>query len=306
MSDLKKKELARLVTSGKTVLEAARLLNIQVNQAREWIRECGIRRMKCQLRQEKPKHRQPQILTFDIEMIGNVGSFWNRYNDKAPIPMDAIYSDKSIVTIAWKWLHKDKAKVCTIADFGEMHDAHDDKKLLERFLQAYYKADYVIGHNVDKFDIKMLAGRIAINNLPGLPPVKTVDTLKMARKRWGDALNSNKLDDIAKKLGVGEKIPTDFSLWRACEEKDVHAIRRMAEYNVRDVEITEKVFLKLRKYVPSGINMNQFYDDCTNRCYECGSENIELKGQHYTPQSFKHRFLCGDCGSWSSFGKKKV
>ena len=65
-------------------------------------------------------------------------------------------------------------------------------------------------------------------------------TLKLSRSKF--KFNSNKLDYIAKYLGMGEKIKTEFGLWKDIVlNKDKDAMAKMVKYCQQDVRLLEKV-----------------------------------------------------------------
>ena len=78
----------------------------------------------------------------------------------------------------------------------------------------------------------------------------------------------------------------------------------MAEYNVQDVELLAKVFNAMLPYVKSKLNLNLMKDENVLKCKQCGGDHMEHRGFEYTHASMRHRYLCMDCGSWSSFAKR--
>src|SRR5699024_5085271 len=69
----------------------------------------------------------------------------------------------------------------------------------EQFLRKVHrlmeKADIIVGHNVDRADVPWLKGDLHIEaGLPPLPPFKTVDTLKVMRREFGQGAPFKSLD----------------------------------------------------------------------------------------------------------------
>lgn len=238
------------------------------------------------------------ILVFDIETIPNRGYFFDTFSDRG-IPLQFVSKHKSVCTIAYKWLGSDKTEVLV------MEEPYSDKSVLEAFLPVYEQARYVVAHYGDGFDIPFLDGRLFANKLGQLPKKRTLDTYKIAKKRFRSTLNSNKLDHLGTLLELGNKNKTDASLWVRCAEGDAEAIREMALYNVQDVDLLEKVFLALRPYFSDRINCNLFVDDPVNRCKSCGSENLKHIGYEMTQAQMRPQYRCGDCGAVSSFKQVK-
>ena len=81
-------------------------------------------------------------------------------------------------------------------DYGVVSTIH---KLLD-------ETDIVVFHNGDRYDIKRLNTRFIFHGLHQPSPYKSIDTLKVARRKF--AFPSNKLTAIGKYLGLGEKMET--------------------------------------------------------------------------------------------------
>jgi hypothetical protein len=244
-----------------------------------------------------PPH--PRILFYDLETNPNQGWFFSLYSDKRAIPLPFVEKSKSITTIGYKWLGEPDAHVISIADFP-FSDAYDDKWVIKTFLPIYEQANYTVAHFGSGFDEPFLAARCMVNGLPPLPPVCNIDTYRMAKTRFRDTLNSNKLDHLGTLLELGNKNKTDATLWVRCAKGDREALKIMAEYCAQDVRLLEQVFVKMLPYVKSKINLNLLVDDPVLHCKPCGSTNIELKGFELTAATLRHRYQCQDCLAWST------
>lgn len=158
-------------------------------------------------------------------------------------------------------------------------------------------ADVVIHYNGKRFDIPTLNKEFVLAGL--LPPAtyKQVDLLQVARKQF--RFPSNKLDYVAKALGVGEKVKhAGFDLWIRCMNNEEAAWKEMEEYNVHDVVILEKVYLKLLPWIPNHPN-HGLYDDVADVCPNCGGHHLEKRGFAYTNAGKYQRYQCKECGTWS-------
>lgn len=301
MTDWKRDELYRMVDGGMTVGAASKQLNILKEQARQYITERaykGIASRAKRIEVPEQEDNSPRILILDIETLPNRGFFFDTFS-KIPIPLQFIEQSKSIFCIGFKWLGDDETTVLVC------ERPYDDRKPLVQLSKVWSEAHYVVMHNGDAFDMPFISARLMANGLPSLPPTTTVDTCKLARAKFRRSLNSNKLDHLASVLGIENKNKTDATLWVRCANGDIQAGMEMVEYNRKDVEILEQVFVKILPYVQSKVNCNLFIDDRINRCNHCGSDAIELKGFHLAMRTIRHRFHCGDCGSWSVFPVKK-
>lgn len=238
--------------------------------------------------------KHPRILIWDIETLPNMGYFFGIFDQN--INPNFIIKEKSIVTIAYKFMGDKKAQSISIADFGKIKDPYDDKKLIKKFLKIMEEADYMVAHFGDGFDHKFLNSRAFLNNLVAPPPVQTIDTYKLAKKTFN--LNSNRLDYLGKKLGFGGKMPMDWSYWVKCAEGNLAAIKKMAAYNRQDVDLLEKVFLKLVNSTSSKLNMQIFTQDIC--CKTCGSMDIQYRGYLHKLTQTVRKFVCNRCGSWGT------
>jgi uncharacterized protein YprB with RNaseH-like and TPR domain len=245
------------------------------------------------------KFDECRTLLFDIETLPNEGYFFDTFS-KMPIPTAFIKRAKSICTLAYKWLGDTQTHVLI------MDEAYKDGGLLEVFFPEYEQAHYVVGHYADGFDVPFIDARLQVNGLPPLPNKMILDTYKIAKKKFGRSLNSNRLDHLGDVLGLGRKNKTDAHLWVGCANNEPSAIEEMAAYNVQDVDLLEAVFLKLQPQFSKKINMNKFIDDAVNRCKTCGNDNLRLIGYEMTASTKRPQFRCGDCGAVSSFSEKQV
>jgi hypothetical protein len=152
-----------------------------------------------------------------------------------------------------------------------------------------------VGHNSDRFDLPWLNGRFLFHKMPPLPPMRSVDTLKIAKRSF--MLNSNRLDYLGKYLGVGGKTSTPAGLWLEVLKGNAKAIRTMVAYNKRDVELLEGVFTHLLPYAPDYIN-RQFFSGVADTCPRCGSANVQRRGYHHSLTQSYHRFQCQACSGW--------
>lgn len=247
---------------------------------------------------ELPNKPPFKVLIMDTELLPNRGYFYERYSEYS-IPDPFIAKTKALCAIGYKWLGDDTVTVLA------SENPYDDKLICQQFALVVEQADYMVGHNIKGFDIKVLNGRMLDNGLNPLPPVHLIDTLLLARKTWGQYLNGNSLDHLAKVLGFGEKIKIDAGLWVRCAEGDKQAMQEMIEYNKQDVNLLEKIFVKILPHTKHTINANLHIDSPATHCKACGSDHIEHKGFDYTSASIRHRYKCVSCGHWSTFPVKK-
>lgn len=239
----------------------------------------------------------PRILTFDIETAPTLGWVWGLW--KQNVGINQIKEDGYILMWSAKWLDEDDV----IHDALPLHktaykeDRQDDRRVVESLAALLNEADVVVTHNGDRFDLPWVTSRLVYHDLPPLLLPQSVDTYKIAR--YDMRFTSNKLDYLAQHLGIGCKVDTGgFELWEGCMAGDPLSWRKMIEYGVHDVNLTEQVYLRLRPYARRHVNMSLFSTDGALRCKKCGSTNLicDGTGYQYTSASKFQRHECKDCG----------
>lgn len=240
---------------------------------------------------------EPRILLWDIETTFNVVGVFRLFGEDY-ISHDKVFQERYIVCAAWKWLGKRGVTAVATTDDPKRYakDPHDDYHVCKALHDVLSQADVIVAHNGDQYDIKFTEGRMIYHGLSPLPPITKIDTLKAAKNRF--LFNSNKLDYLARYLGVGKKIKTENDMWiNIVKGGDlaVKAIKRMVRYNKYDVVLLEKVFLKLRPYIVDHVNREMFGG---KGCPRCDSKNIQRRGIHRALTREYQRFQCQACGGW--------
>ena len=238
---------------------------------------------------------KPKILFWDIETSYMQKQGFSLYPNF--ISPDNIMIDWHLICAAWRWEGQKRVSAVSLLDdkkrFEKNH--HDDEFVIRKLHSVLEEADFVVAHNGDQFDIKKFNTRAIFHGLDPLPPFKTIDTLKMAKRTF--KFSSNRLDYIAKFLGVGRKIKTSNELWIKCYLGDKKAIREMVTYNKMDVEVLQNVYDKLKPYDQgSQLNMGLFTGEVG--CPSCTSKNFQSRGYTITRVSRYRRYQCKDCGKW--------
>jgi len=243
---------------------------------------------------------KPRILLYDIENFPNIAYVWGKYEQNAI----AFVRERMICSIAWKWLGQKKTHSLILPDYSDYKPQDpDSRKLVTEFHKIITTADVTIAHNGDRFDDKMLNAEFLKTGLEPPTPRKTIDTLKIARRNF--RLNSNRLNDLGELLGVGRKVKHEgFGLWRKCMEGDTAAWKHMRKYNEQDVRLLERVYLKLRPWHSSHPDLTRFTQE--SGCPVCHSKNLSPRGWVFLSKSRKPRFMCKDCGKWSTGAKVKT
>lgn len=248
-----------------------------------------------------------KALIFDIEcsdmdlLIKNYGL---RLNIKYLKPKQ-IQRDWTLFGASCMWLDEDRPKAISIHPDKPLDDYEVTKWLYDEIA----KADAIIGHNSDKFDIKKLNTRAIFYGLPPLPPKIQIDTLKMARKYF--AISSNSLSYLCEFLGVGFK--DESPDWGKILDGDKKEIAYMRKYNKQDVIATKAVYEKLRGWHHTHPNMNHPKVRDTEGqevevCRVCQSPNLYVSKHRITNAGIvKVQKQCQEegCGSYTTFERIK-
>ena len=158
-----------------------------------------------------------------------------------------------------------------------------------------YISDGFPSHNCDQFDMPWFKTRCAFHGIHCLPDYKTADTLQWARRRF--LFNSNRLNYIAKFFGIGEKLKTEFGLWKAVINGDEKALARMARYCKRDVVLLQKVYEKIAPLSPIKTHVGTYIGRDKWTCPACASEHVFHRQRRMSALGTpKHQLQCQDCG----------
>lgn len=180
------------------------------------------------------KNITSKILIYDIETSYLIVGSW-RIGWDININHEDIISQKKIICISYKWLGEKEIYNLT------WDKNKDDKFLLEQFIEVMNEANLLVAHNGDKYDLKFIKTRAILQGLPMLINYPQFDTLKVAKKKF--MFDSNKLDNITKDLGIGEKYKTDKKLWDdIILKQDPIALQKMIDYCNQDVLLLEKLY----------------------------------------------------------------
>lgn len=231
-----------------------------------------------------------KIVFLDIETAPSLGYVWGKWQQD----VIEFKQDWYVLSFSYKYFGEKKIRTHVLADYPSFEkDKENDERLIGELWTILDGADIVIGHNLDKFDIKKTNTRFISHGMPPPSPYKTVDTLKIARKAF--KFDSNKLDELGRYLGLGRKLPhTGFRLWLGCMNGDTASWKLMKKYNEQDVALLEKVYLLMRPWASTHPNVNKG----VTACPKCSSTNTQKRGFSYTLLRQKQRYQCLACRGW--------
>ena len=238
-------------------------------------------------------------LYFDLECSPNIGFFWTA-GYKLNISTESIIKERAIICICYKW-EDEKETHALYWDFKQ-----NDKKLLIEFIKVANQANELVGHNGDKFDLAWIRTRCLFHRIEMFPTYVTIDTLKVARSKF--KFNSNKLNYIAQYLGIGEKIHTEYNLWKEIVlNKCKDSMEKMIKYCKQDVILLEKVHKELNHHIPSKTHYGVVFGEDRGTCPECGSDDLIKNNKVVTATGLvRIQYKCKTCHKYHSRTDKKT
>jgi len=237
-----------------------------------------------------------RMLYLDIETSPNRGAVWEYYQRHPGPTMVWIDKPWHLLSFAYQWEGERKVHVFALPDFPEYRkDPEGDYDAMVELHNVMSRADIIIAHNGDNFDLRAINARFAVHGLFPTPPAATVDTLKAARKYF--KFTSNRLEDLAILFKIGVKYPNhDYHLWKECLEGDPKAWARMKRYNGQDIVLLRGVYKVLRPWIRNHPRVAPL--ESRIACNICGSRHVTRRGERSAKTLTYQRWQCQDCGHW--------
>ncbi len=198
----------------------------------------------------------PRVLCLDIETKPLKVYTWGTFDQN--IPLNMIIEHSSILSWSAHWLGDPDSKVMYKDMRGHEKNLSNDKIILEPLLKLMDEADFLLGQNINKFDIPIINGRSIMQDLEVPSEYKVIDTLTLSKRYF--KFTSNKLEHVSKVLNKKHKKSKHkkfegFSMWDECIKGNKAAWSEMQSYNKLDVLSTEEVFIKQAKWVKNNKNV---------------------------------------------------
>jgi len=229
------------------------------------------------------------ILTIDIETSPNLADVWGLWQQN--VSLKQLRETTEMLSFAAKWMGKKR-----VIFKSQYH--HGRELMVQEAWKLLSEADVVMGWNSDKFDIRHINREFMEHGLGPARPFKKLDLMKVCRRAF--ALPSYKLDYVAGVLLGEHKLSTGgHELWQQCMRGERKAWAKMKEYNVRDTEITERLYEPLAPWAGNlHPNRNLWATEDAKVCHVCGSDHIVKDGFYYTTVSKYQQYRCQGCGAW--------
>tara|TARA_R110000868_G_scaffold279203_1_gene539258 strand:- start:9710 stop:10492 length:783 start_codon:yes stop_codon:yes gene_type:complete len=226
-------------------------------------------------------------LFYDIETSFCEGTFWRPgYNQT--IHPNQILKYAQIICISWSWEGEDAIHHL---DWGLKKQC--DKKLLIEFIKQLDKADEIVAHNGDRFDIKWIRTRALFHGIEMRPSYNSIDTLKLCKAYLN--LPSNKLSEVARYFNLTAKLdPGGLQTWiDIILNKSQDALDTMLVYCDGDITTLKEVYYKLRQYTRPKFNYAVINGGERFECPECSSPLVKLSKTYTTSQgTIRHNMKC--------------
>jgi predicted PolB exonuclease-like 3'-5' exonuclease len=242
---------------------------------------------------------KPKILLLDYETSPAKGYFFGSIWETNIVK---VIEYEQILSVSWKWYGEKGVHVKGQDDFkGYKKGVLNDEAIVRFFAKELEKADFVVAHNGVSFDFKVFNTRLLNYRMKPMPEFRVFDTKTLVKSRFH--LPSNKLNDIADFLGIGEKLKhTGFSMWLGCEAGNKKDWATMKKYDRQDTVLLDKIFTIIFPYVKVPTMFNKIDKDspqCSNP--SCNSFHLQARGFSILSSGVrKSRYQCQDCGKWGT------
>ena len=213
------------------------------------------------------------------------------------VGLNQLLEATDVMCFAAKWYGNDE-----VLFYSQFKDGK--AAIIDAAYELLNQADIVVHFNGRTFDMPHLRREFLLAGKTPFVPVLQIDLLQVARQNF--KFPSNKLQYVAKALGVGEKMKNSgHELWIRCLAYEPDAWAEMEEYNRQDVIVTEGVFTKLRPWIKNQPHFGLFSGE-VHCCPSCGSNDLRANGNAYTNTAVYQQFRCAACGSNSRSVKSEA
>ena len=238
-----------------------------------------------------------KALILDIETAPMEAYVWHMYGDY--VNLDKLITPTRMLCWAAKWEDSDEVFVCS-----ERMGSHED--MVREIYEMVDEADAIVHFNGQAFDMKHLNREFLTLGLAPPSPYKHIDLLRVIKSQF--KFPSNKLDYVAGVLLGAHKLDTGgFGLWKEVLDGNPEAWRKMENYNVEDVLLTERLYHRIQGWIPAHPNRALWIEDQSAPiCPNCGSTSVVKKGVERPARvNAYQRYKCNDCGA-NSRGRQVV
>lgn len=116
------------------------------------------------------REREPRVLDFDVETVAA------GFADPQWVP-------QKITCVAWSWADSDEVNSLVCGPLGLFGATWLRSEMLAPLLEAIRQADYVTGHNLERFDLPVINAECMRLDLPPIREVVVQDTMRVFRSK---------------------------------------------------------------------------------------------------------------------------
>lgn len=248
-----------------------------------------------------------KILTLDIESAPNLAHVWQLWGQQH-VGLNQLMEASHLLCVAWKWHSEDEVRFTlgqSYYRFANLLEPSKQSYYMDPLFNAVNEADAIITYNGKKYDMPKLNSAFIEHEYNPPAPYAQIDLYQVVRKVFG--WPSNKLDFVAQRLlGEGKKEHEGHDLWVKCMAGDPEAWATMRAYNEQDVRITERLYDKLKPWIPNHPNVLLYTDDPSGiACTYCGSLFYQKRGPRQLATGIYQQYRCNDCGAWFRLTKRQ-
>lgn len=226
------------------------------------------------------------ILLLDIETAPNRAYVWGLFDQN----ISANQVEESSYVLCWsaKWLGAKKCNFMSVK-------TRSRKQVLKGIWGLLNEADAVVHFNGTKFDIPTLNKEFVKHHLAPPKPYKQIDLYRASKTAF--RFESHKLDYLCEALGFGRKLKHEgFDLWVKCMAGNAEAWKVMEQYNRRDVDLLEQLYIRLRPWIKQHPNVGLANTGIV--CPTCASAQVRKEGTVVANLLRYQQYSCKSCFRW--------
>jgi len=252
----------------------------------------------------KDDNSKPRIIILDIEITPSRGFY---YGNTWQTNILETTEHWILFSYSWKVLGESKTHFVGITDFkgykpvDPQKEFPDDYNICKSLNELLDSADIVIGHNSKNFDIKKSNLRFSYHGLPVPSHYEQIDTKVLMKQSM--SADSNSLDNLGKFYRIGQKDGAQGPIWQDYLRGDKKAAKMLQNYNNQDILLTEKLYMWIRKWSTTHVNMAKYNKDTDVACTKCGSKDYQKRGWKPAAKMWYQTIWCKQCHSHSRVGK---
>lgn len=227
-----------------------------------------------------------RILTIDIERLPGTAYLWEPKTRYVP-PRNFIEWPR-LLCFAARWYGQ--KRVIFEAEWKK----GGRERMVQRAWELYDEADIIITYNGRRFDNKHLKTDWLQANYPPPRPWKDVDLYQVVSRHFG--YESKSLDSVTRRLGrPGKESFYDIAQSFAAANGDKAAQKRLREYNIGDIELTEWLADRLRPWIHNHPHVGAASTEPS--CNRCGAKELEKQPTQYRAVLIDYvMYRCTNCG----------